>query len=122
VNRLNDCQEGSCVRRVAIAKEIAVVSKGTASFHGDVPSHLLHPLLGLSGDPGDLHLSAEEQHVVGRQSPQRVRTSTVKKVSSHQHREVSPNEFCPRHGVLQDDVLATSGAAAQGRAGAELGG
>jgi len=76
VGRLNDCQEGSCVLRVAIVKEIAAASKGAASFHGDVPSHLLHPLLGrVGGDPGDLHLSTlqmdEEEHIVGHQSPQR---------------------------------------------------
>ena len=31
-----------------MVKEIAAVSKskGATSFHGDVPSHLLHPLLG----------------------------------------------------------------------------
>jgi hypothetical protein len=32
--------------RVAIMQEITTVSKGAASFHCDVPSHLLHPLLG----------------------------------------------------------------------------
>jgi len=100
VHRLNDCQEGSCVLRVAIVKEIAVASKDATSFHGDVPSHLLHPLLGrVGGDPGDLHLSAlemnEEQHIVGHQSLQD-EDLNCEKVSSHEQREVSPNEFCPR--------------------------
>ena len=57
MDRLNDCLEGSCVLRVAIVKEIAAVLKGAASLHGDVPSHLRHPLLDrVGGDPGDLHL------------------------------------------------------------------
>ena len=53
---LNDGQEGSCVLRVAIVKEMAVVSKGTASFHGDVLSLLIHPRLGRVRVPGDLRL------------------------------------------------------------------
>src|ERR1035437_9958425 len=51
----------------------ATVSKGAASLHGHVPSHLLHPLrVRVNGDPGDVHLAAlemdEKQHVVGHQS------------------------------------------------------
>src|SRR5713226_9605622 len=57
-------------------QEIATVSKGAASLHSHVPSHLLHPLLvRVDGDPGDFHLAAlemdKEQHVVGHQSAQR---------------------------------------------------
>src|SRR5664280_1564262 len=40
-------------------QEIATVSKGAASLHGHVPSHLPHPLLvRVNGDPGDVHLAA----------------------------------------------------------------
>jgi hypothetical protein len=43
------------IARKAIVKEIAAVSKGAASFHGHLPSHLLYPLLGwMGGDPSDL--------------------------------------------------------------------
>jgi hypothetical protein len=37
----------------------------------------------------------EEQHIVGRQSSQREDLHR-EKIGSRQHREVSPNEFCPR--------------------------
>jgi hypothetical protein len=44
---------------MAIMQQIAAASKGAASFHGHIPSHLLHPLLGwMGGDPGDLYLPA----------------------------------------------------------------
>src|SRR5260370_41649976 len=54
-------------------QEIAAVSKGAASLHGHVPSHLLHPLLvRVDSDPGDVHLAAlemdEKQHEVGHRS------------------------------------------------------
>src|SRR4030088_2002732 len=57
-------------------QEIATVSKGAASLHGHVPSHLPHPLLvRVNGDPGDVHLAAlkmdEKQDVVCHQSAQR---------------------------------------------------
>ena len=64
VHGLNDCQERSCVLGVAIVKEIAAVSKGAASLHDDIPSHLPHPLLArVRGDPGDRHLSALDEDV-----------------------------------------------------------
>ena len=56
MRQLDDGQEGSCVLRVAIVKEIEAISKGAASFHGDVLSHLLHPRLGRVRVPGDPHL------------------------------------------------------------------
>jgi hypothetical protein len=37
----------------------------------------------------------EEQHIVGHQSLQD-EDLNCEKVSSHEQREVSPNEFCPR--------------------------
>ena len=57
-------------------QEIATVSKGAASLHGRVPSHLLHPLLiWVDRDPGDVYLAAlkmdEKQDVVCHQSAQR---------------------------------------------------
>src|ERR1700693_6513682 len=68
--RLDDRSEGDGVLRVAVMQEITTVSKGAASLHGRVPSHLLHPLLiWVDGDPGDVYLAAlkmdEKQHVVG---------------------------------------------------------
>ena len=45
-------------------QEIATVSKGAASLHGHVPSHLPHPLLvRVNGDPGDVHLAALKMDV-----------------------------------------------------------
>src|ERR1039458_2354553 len=80
-------------------QEIATVSKGAASLHGRVPSHLLHPLLiWVDRDPGDVYLAAlkmdEKQHVVCHQSAQR-KALHGEKVGPRQHREVSPNECCP---------------------------
>src|ERR1035437_8650378 len=67
---LDDRAEREGVLRVAIMQEIATVLKRTASLHGHVPGHLLHPrLVRVDGDPGDVHLAAlevdEKQHVVG---------------------------------------------------------
>jgi hypothetical protein len=41
----------------------------------------------------------EEEHIAGHQSPQR-EDLYREKVSSSQHGEVSPNEFCPRRRSL----------------------
>jgi hypothetical protein len=58
------CQERRGVFRIAIMQGIAAVSKGAASFHRDVPSHLLHPLLGrMGGDPSDLYPSTRNEDV-----------------------------------------------------------
>jgi hypothetical protein len=66
----------------------------------DVPNNVCSFVL-LCDDPllrGHLCLSAlemnEERHIVSHQSPQR-EDLHCEKVSSHQHREMSPNEFCP---------------------------
>src|ERR1700733_15626768 len=80
-------------------QEIAAVSKGAASLHSHIPSHLLHPsLVRVDGDPGDFHLAAlemdKEQHVVSHQSAQR-EDLHCEKVGPRQHRQVSPNECCP---------------------------
>ena len=85
--------------RVAIMQEIATVLKGTASLHGHVPGHLLHPsLVRVNGNPGDVHLAAfemdEKQHVVGDQSSQR-EDLHCEKIGPRQHRQVSPNECRP---------------------------
>src|ERR1700693_1227362 len=80
-------------------QEIATVSKGAASLHGHVPSHLLHPLLvRVDSDPGDVHLAAlemdEKQHVVGHKSSEREDVHR-EEVGLRQHRQLSPNECCP---------------------------
>ncbi len=85
-------------------QEIATVSKGAASLHSHVPSHLLHPLLvRVDGDPGDFHLAAlemdKEQHVVGHQSAQR-EDLHCEKVGACQNRQVNPNECRPGRRVL----------------------
>jgi hypothetical protein len=47
--------------RVVIMQEIAAVPSDPASFHGHVSRHLLHPwLVGMDGDPGDVHPAAFE--------------------------------------------------------------
>ena len=58
----------------------------------------IHCSVGMGGDRCDLHLSAlemdEEEHVVGHQASPR-EDLHCEKVSSHQRREVSRNEFRP---------------------------
>src|ERR1039457_286209 len=92
-------------------QEIATVSKGAASLHGRVPSHLLHPLLiWVDGDPGDVNLAAlkmdEKQHVVGHQSAQR-KYLHCEKVGPRQHRQVTCNGG--RSGLRSCSVLLTFG-------------
>jgi len=104
IARLDDCQERRRVLRIAIMQEIAAVSKGAASFHGDIPSHLFHPLLGrMGGDPSDLYPAArkmdEKQHIVRYQSMQR-EDLHGEEIRPRQHREVSPNEGRPGRRVL----------------------
>src|SRR5674536_6985 len=91
-------------------QEIATVSKGAASLHGRVPSHLLHPLLiWVNGDPGDVYLAAlkmdEKQRVVCHQSAQR-KDLHCEKVGPRQHRQVSPNECCPGGCLLARRCLS----------------
>ena len=80
---LDSRPEGSGVFRIAIMQKVATLSKGAASPHGHVPSHLLHPLLvRVIGDPGNVNSAAlemdDKEHVVGHQASPR-KDLTVKK-------------------------------------------
>ena len=80
-------------------QKIATVSKGTASLHGRIPGHLLHPLLvRMIGDAGNSNSAAlemdEEQHVEGHQSSQREDLHR-EEVGAREHREMNSNELRP---------------------------
>jgi hypothetical protein len=58
---LNDGPERLGKSRGVIMQEIAAVPPDPASFHGHASGHLLHPwLVGMDGDPGDVHPPALE--------------------------------------------------------------
>ena len=98
MTRFDNRPEGSRVFRIAIMQKIATVSKGAASLHGRVPSHLLHPLLvWVIGDPGNVNPAAlemdEEEHVGGHQARPR-EDLRCEEVGARQQREASSTEFC----------------------------
>ncbi len=85
-------------------QEVATIPQRATIVHGRVPGDLLHPrLIGMNGDPGDIHPAAlemdEEQNVVGHQPAQRQHLGR-EEVSSRQQRQVSPNESRPRGRAL----------------------